>query len=90
MFQIYLLVFDGYLNVILRISMKNNYSLYSISLWGKDECFFFINKIHLLGLLTMNNNERTYFFRTKLDPHRINRNVKSITRLFFYIPFFGY
>ncbi|KAF1876899.1 hypothetical protein Lal_00033194 [Lupinus albus] len=90
MFRIYLLVFDGYLNVDFEnFNGKKNNSLYSISLWGKDGCFFFKNKIHLLGLLTMNNNERTYFFRTKLDPHRINRNVKSITRLFFYIPFFG-
>ncbi|KAL5071878.1 hypothetical protein RYX36_022765, partial [Vicia faba] len=39
-------------------------------------------KIHLLGFLAMNNNERTSFFRERTYSHRINRNVKSIRRLF--------
>nr|YP_009770048.1 NADH-plastoquinone oxidoreductase subunit 5 [Genista tinctoria]QIT00750.1 NADH-plastoquinone oxidoreductase subunit 5 [Genista tinctoria] len=92
MFRIYLLVFEGYLNVHFEnVNGKKNNSLYSLSLWGKGKegCFFFKNKIHLLGLLTINNNERTSFFRTKLDPHRINQNVKSITRLFFDITYFS-
>ncbi|KAF1860185.1 hypothetical protein Lal_00040467 [Lupinus albus] len=40
MFQIYLLVFDGYLNVDFEnFNGKKYNSLYSISLWGKDGCF---------------------------------------------------
>ena len=46
-------------------------------------------KIHLLGFLTMNNNERTSFFRERTYSHRINRNVKSIRRLFLDSTHFG-
>nr|AJE72374.1 NADH dehydrogenase subunit 5 [Baptisia alba] len=87
MFRIYLLVFEGYLNVHFEnFNGKKNSSFYSISLWGKEGNFFFFNKINLLALLTMNNNERTYFFRKKIYPHRINR--KSITRLFMDITYY--
>ena len=38
MFRIYLLVFDGYLNVHFQnFNGKKNSSFYSISLWGKEE-----------------------------------------------------
>nr|YP_010512105.1 NADH dehydrogenase subunit 5 [Myrospermum sousanum]UXL83429.1 NADH dehydrogenase subunit 5 [Myrospermum sousanum] len=90
MFRIYLLVFEGYLNVNFQnFNGKKNSSFYSISLWGKEGKKCFKKKIHLLALLTMNNNERTSFFRKKTYPHRINRNVKSITRLFIDITHFG-
>ena len=46
-------------------------------------------KIHLLALLTMNNNERTSFFRERTYSHRRNRNVKSIRRLFLDSTHFG-
>nr|YP_010864296.1 NADH-plastoquinone oxidoreductase subunit 5 [Indigofera carlesii]WGS97445.1 NADH-plastoquinone oxidoreductase subunit 5 [Indigofera carlesii] len=88
MFRIYLLVFEGYLNVHFQnFNGKKNSSFYSISLWGKEGKKK--KKITLLTLLTMNNNERTSFFWKKTSPHRINRNVKSITRLFIDIPYFG-
>nr|UWV18709.1 NADH dehydrogenase subunit 5 [Robinia pseudoacacia] len=90
MFRIYLLVFEGYFNVHFQnFNGKKNSSFYSISLWGKEGKKGLKNKIHLLALLTMNNNERTSFFRKKKYPHRINRNVKSITRLFIDITYFG-
>nr|QWY87565.1 NADH-plastoquinone oxidoreductase subunit 5 [Pterocarpus tinctorius] len=84
MFRIYLLVFEGYLNVhFQKFNGKKNDSLYSISLWGKEEKKKVKKKIHLLDLLTMKNNERESFFcKKKTYFHRINRNVKSITRLF--------
>ena len=81
MFRIYLLVFEGYLNVHFQnFNGKKKSSFYSISLWGKEVKKK--KKITLLTLLTMNNNERTSFFWKNTYPHRINRNVKSITRLF--------
>nr|QVX30290.1 NADH-plastoquinone oxidoreductase subunit 5 [Exostyles venusta] len=90
MFRIYLLVFEGYLNVYFQnFNGKKNSSFYSISLWGKEGKKILKKRIHLLALLTMNNNERTSFFRKKTYPHRINRNVKSITRLFIDITYFG-
>uniref|UniRef100_A0AAU7PJ43 NAD(P)H-quinone oxidoreductase subunit 5, chloroplastic n=1 Tax=Indigofera litoralis TaxID=3163224 RepID=A0AAU7PJ43_9FABA len=90
MFRIYLLVFEGYLNVHFQnFNGKKNGSFYSISLWGKEGKKNKKKKITLLTLLTMNNNERTSFFWKKTSPHRINRNVKSITRLFIYTPYFG-
>nr|QVX28611.1 NADH-plastoquinone oxidoreductase subunit 5 [Hymenolobium janeirense] len=90
MFRIYLLVFEGYFNVhFLNFNGKKNSSFYSISLWGKEGKKKFKKKIHLLALLTMNNNERTSFFRKNTYPHRINRNVKSITRLFIDSTYFG-
>nr|YP_010324313.1 NADH dehydrogenase subunit F [Indigofera stachyodes]UNN52164.1 NADH dehydrogenase subunit F [Indigofera stachyodes]WGS98192.1 NADH-plastoquinone oxidoreductase subunit 5 [Indigofera stachyodes] len=90
MFRIYLLVFEGYLNVHFQnFNGKKNSSFYSISLWGKEGKKKLKKKITLLTLLTMNNNERTSFFWKKTSPHRINRNVKSITRLFIDIPYFG-
>nr|YP_010512518.1 NADH dehydrogenase subunit 5 [Luetzelburgia bahiensis]UXL83842.1 NADH dehydrogenase subunit 5 [Luetzelburgia bahiensis] len=89
MFRIYLLVFEGYLNVhFQKFNGKKNSSFYSISLWGKEGKRILKKKIHLLALLTMNNNERTSFFRTKTYSHRINQNIKSITRLFIDITYF--
>nr|QVX30125.1 NADH-plastoquinone oxidoreductase subunit 5 [Sweetia fruticosa] len=89
MFRIYLLVFEGYLNVhFQKFNGKKNSSFYSISLWGKEGKRILKNKIHLLALLTMNNNERISFYRTKTYSHRINQNIKSITRLFINITYF--
>nr|QVX28514.1 NADH-plastoquinone oxidoreductase subunit 5 [Ormosia bahiensis] len=90
MFRIYLLVFEGYLNVHFQnFNGKKNSSFYSISLWGKEGKKNLKNKIHLLALLTMKNNERTSFFPKKTYPHSINQNVKSITRLFIDSTYFG-
>nr|WFG49830.1 NADH dehydrogenase subunit 5 [Caragana rosea] len=90
MFRIYLLVFEGYFNVHFQnLNGKKNSSFYSISLWGKEGKKILKKKIHLLALLTMNNNERTSFFRKRTYSHRINQNVKSITRLFLDSTYFG-
>nr|YP_009649430.1 NADH dehydrogenase subunit 5 [Cullen corylifolium]QCD16462.1 NADH dehydrogenase subunit 5 [Cullen corylifolium] len=90
MFRIYLLVFEGYLNVhFLNFNGKKNSSFYSISLWGKKEVKQKLkNKNYFLGLLRIKNNEMTSFFIQKIYPHRINKNVKNITRLFFDINYF--
>nr|YP_009454195.1 NADH dehydrogenase subunit 5 [Senegalia laeta]ATO89290.1 NADH dehydrogenase subunit 5 [Senegalia laeta] len=78
MFRIYLLVFEGYLNVNCKnFNGKKNSSFHSISLWGKEKEAK--KRMHLLSLLTINNNGRTSFFRKKTDSHRIDRNLKSIT-----------
>nr|YP_010232914.1 NADH dehydrogenase subunit F [Brachystegia eurycoma]QSX27957.1 NADH dehydrogenase subunit F [Brachystegia eurycoma] len=78
MFRIYLLVFEGHLNVHFKnYNGKKTSSFYSISCWGKE------------GQLTMNNNERASFFCKKTHPYRIDRNVKKIMRPFLFIPYFG-
>nr|QXO89963.1 NADH dehydrogenase subunit 5 [Erythrostemon pannosus] len=78
MFRIYLLVFEGYLNVNFKnYNGKKNNSFHSISLWGKEKEAK--KKMHLLSLLTMNNNGRSSFFRKKTHSHRIDRNLKNIT-----------
>nr|YP_010162594.1 NADH-plastoquinone oxidoreductase subunit 5 [Erythrina crista-galli]QRI60303.1 NADH-plastoquinone oxidoreductase subunit 5 [Erythrina crista-galli] len=91
MFRIYLLVFEGYLNVhFLNFNGKKNSSFYSISLWGnKEEKQKLKNKKFFLTFLKMNNNEMTSFFIRKIYLHRINKNVKNITRLFFDTSLFG-
>jgi len=92
MFRIYLLVFEGYLNIhFLNCNGKKDSSFYSISLWGKERKKKLKNKIDLLALLRMKNNEMTSSFLTKTYPHRIHRNVKNITHFFFFdsTHFFG-
>nr|YP_009771789.1 NADH dehydrogenase subunit 5 [Barnebydendron riedelii]QIT02574.1 NADH dehydrogenase subunit 5 [Barnebydendron riedelii] len=78
MFRIYLLVFEGHLNVHFKnYNGKKTSSFYSISCWGKE------------GQLTMNNNERASFFCKKTHSYRIDRNVKKIMRPFIVISYFG-
>nr|YP_009715452.1 NADH-plastoquinone oxidoreductase subunit 5 [Colvillea racemosa]QGL08565.1 NADH-plastoquinone oxidoreductase subunit 5 [Colvillea racemosa]QIS96161.1 NADH dehydrogenase subunit 5 [Colvillea racemosa] len=78
MFRIYLLVFEGYLNVNFQnYNGKKNSSFHSISLWGKKKEAK--KKMHLLSLLTMNNNGSASFFRKKTHSHRIARSLKNIT-----------
>nr|UDD74314.1 NADH-plastoquinone oxidoreductase subunit 5 [Discaria toumatou] len=90
MFRIYLLTFEGHLNVQFQIySGKKNSSFYSISLWGKEKEGQKVikKKIRLLTLLTMNNNERTSFFSKKA--YRIDSNLRSMMRPFITISHFG-
>nr|YP_009770214.1 NADH dehydrogenase subunit 5 [Storckiella pancheri]QIT00916.1 NADH dehydrogenase subunit 5 [Storckiella pancheri] len=89
MFRIYLLVFEGYLNVHFKNYNGKKSSFYSISLWGKEGKKMLKKKIHLLDLLTTNNNKRASFFWKKTHPHRIDRNVKNITWPFIDITYFG-
>nr|YP_009573868.1 NADH-plastoquinone oxidoreductase subunit 5 [Fagus sylvatica]YP_011020968.1 NADH-plastoquinone oxidoreductase subunit 5 [Fagus taurica]QBM31062.1 NADH-plastoquinone oxidoreductase subunit 5 [Fagus sylvatica]UBY46815.1 NADH dehydrogenase subunit F [Fagus sylvatica]UBY46898.1 NADH dehydrogenase subunit F [Fagus sylvatica]UBY46981.1 NADH dehydrogenase subunit F [Fagus sylvatica]UBY47064.1 NADH dehydrogenase subunit F [Fagus sylvatica] len=95
MFRIYLLTFEGYLNVNFQnYSGKTNNSFYSISLWGKERKKKIQKKINLLSLLTINNNktinnknERISFFWKKTYP--IDINVRKTTRPFITITRFG-
>nr|AKZ22152.1 NADH dehydrogenase subunit 5 [Verbena hastata] len=72
MFRIYLLTFEGHLNVHFQnYSGKQNTSFYSISLWGKG-CSKRINKT--FRLLTMNDNESFSFFSKKTYQNIRKRN----------------
>ncbi|KAL4339131.1 hypothetical protein AHAS_Ahas12G0279500 [Arachis hypogaea] len=83
MFRIYLLVFEGYFNVHFQnLNGKKKNSLYSISLWGKERKQKVNKRFYLIDLLTLINNDQKYlFFNKRAYFHRINQNVKSITRL---------
>ncbi|KAF3449798.1 hypothetical protein FNV43_RR05876 [Rhamnella rubrinervis] len=88
MFRIYLLTFEGHLNVHFQTySGKKKSPFYSISLWGKEGPKVIKKKNSLLALLTMNNNQRTSFFCKKT--YRIDSNVTSITQPFSTISRFG-
>nr|WHN56686.1 NADH-plastoquinone oxidoreductase subunit 5 [Actaea japonica] len=72
MFRMYLLTFEGHLNVNLKnYSGKKNNAFYSISIWGKKKGSKVIKKNFLLS--TMNNNEGGSFFSKKAYP--IDSNV---------------
>nr|QWY88329.1 NADH-plastoquinone oxidoreductase subunit 5 [Leplaea cedrata] len=76
MFRIYLLTFEGHLNVCFQnYSGKKSNSFYSISLWGKEEQNSIKKDFRLVALLTMNNNERASFFSKKT--YRIASNVTN-------------
>nr|UQK92813.1 NADH-plastoquinone oxidoreductase subunit 5 [Tapiscia sinensis] len=80
MFRIYLLTFEGHLNVNFQnYSGKTNNSFYSISLWGKEGTKTLNRNFRLLSLLTMNNKERSSFFWKKT--YRIDGNVRNGTFL---------
>nr|YP_010926505.1 ndhF [Oreomunnea mexicana]WKF53487.1 ndhF [Oreomunnea mexicana] len=98
MFRIYLLTFEGSLNVNFQnYSGKTNNSFYSISLWGKDKESLWgkdkegkkiIKKdFRLLSLLKMNNNERISFLGKKTYP--IDINIRKMTRPFITIANFS-
>lgn len=76
MFRVYLLTFEGHLNVhFQKYNGKKNSSFYSISIWGKEETKM-IKKIFRLS--TINNNQRDSFFSKKTYP--IDGNVRSMPR----------
>nr|ARD01265.1 NADH-plastoquinone oxidoreductase subunit 5 [Kelseya uniflora] len=90
MFRIYLLAFEGHLNVYFQTySGKKNSAFYSMSLWGKDKEGQNIikNKFRLLDLLMTKNNEKTYLLKT----YRIDRNenVRSMVQPSISITRFG-
>nr|YP_010962850.1 NADH-plastoquinone oxidoreductase subunit 5 [Senna multiglandulosa]WNI02390.1 NADH-plastoquinone oxidoreductase subunit 5 [Senna multiglandulosa] len=87
MFRIYLLVFEGNLNVNFKnYNGKKNSSFHSISLWGKEKEVK--KKKYLLSLLTINNNGRASSFRKKTHSYRIDRNIKNIPWPFIDITYF--
>nr|WKK48655.1 NADH dehydrogenase subunit F [Rotala rotundifolia] len=77
MFRIYLLTFDGHLNVQFQnYSGKKSSSFYSISLWGKEIPKRIQKKFRLVTLLSMDNNEKVSFFWNKT--YKIDGNIKNI------------
>nr|QWY85074.1 NADH-plastoquinone oxidoreductase subunit 5 [Diospyros crassiflora] len=77
MFRIYLLTFEGHLNVHFQnYSGKKSTSFYSISLWGKEGSKTIKKSVHLLTLLRMNNNESTSSLKKKT--YRMDKNVKKM------------
>nr|QFQ37851.1 NADH-plastoquinone oxidoreductase subunit 5 [Driessenia sp. Liu 674] len=86
MFRIYLLTFEGHLNVHFKnYSGQKSGSCYSISPWGKE-----IQKNKFSLLLSINNNENEkgifFFFNTT---YRIFDNGKKMIRPFISIACFG-
>nr|WOC91211.1 NADH-plastoquinone oxidoreductase subunit F [Utricularia flaccida] len=79
MFRIYLLTFEGHLNVYFQnYSGNQNISLYSLSIWGKGSSKRIKKKFRLLR---MNNNEKSYdlFFKNIYGSDQ-NDNVRKINR----------
>nr|YP_010757133.1 NADH dehydrogenase subunit 5 [Colona auriculata]UNV39021.1 NADH dehydrogenase subunit 5 [Colona auriculata] len=78
MFRIYLLTFEGHLNIHFQnYSGKKNSSFYSIKLWGKEEKKTINRNFRLFPLLTMNKNERASLFWKKPYRIRTGGNVKK-------------
>nr|YP_009891812.1 NADH dehydrogenase subunit 5 [Moriera spinosa]QKK38185.1 NADH dehydrogenase subunit 5 [Moriera spinosa] len=78
MFRIYLLTFEGHLNTyFLNYSGKKSNSVYSISLWGKEDGKKINRNFCLVPLLTMNNKKEASFFSKKT--YKINNNVRNQT-----------
>nr|ANY93427.1 NdhF [Hagenia abyssinica] len=88
MFRIYLLTFEGHLNVYFQnYSGKKNGSFYSMSLWGKKGPKIMKTSFRLFDLLMMKNNERAFFLNTyQIDS---NENVRSMVQPFISITNFG-
>nr|APB95180.1 NADH dehydrogenase subunit 5 [Daucus crinitus] len=88
MFRIYLLTFEGHLNVHFQnYSGKKNTPFYSISLWGKEDSKRINKNFSLLMLLTMKNPEIFSFFSKKT--YQIDQNARTITQPFITITRFG-
>nr|QIB03063.1 NADH-plastoquinone oxidoreductase subunit 5 protein [Oliveria decumbens] len=88
MFRIYLLTFEGHLNVHFQnYSGKKNTPFYSISLWGKEESKRINKNFRLLTLLTMKNNDIFSFFSKKT--YLIDQNARNTTQPFITITRFG-
>nr|YP_010134554.1 NADH-plastoquinone oxidoreductase subunit 5 [Bupleurum commelynoideum]QWM94044.1 NADH-plastoquinone oxidoreductase subunit 5 [Bupleurum commelynoideum] len=87
MFRIYLLTFEGHLNVHFQnYSGKKTTPFYSISLWGKERSKRITKNFRLLELLTMNNHEIASFFSKKT--YRIDQNARNSTQPFLTITHF--
>nr|YP_009575727.1 NADH dehydrogenase subunit 5 [Pseudostellaria setulosa]QBJ06417.1 NADH dehydrogenase subunit 5 [Pseudostellaria setulosa] len=83
MFRIYLLTFDGYLNLYCKnYSGKKSSSLYLISLWGKERFKTKNKNLFLLTLLTMNNNNRESSAVFMKKPYKNSENSLKMMRYF--------
>nr|YP_010420575.1 NADH-plastoquinone oxidoreductase subunit 5 [Touchardia latifolia]USG54295.1 NADH-plastoquinone oxidoreductase subunit 5 [Touchardia latifolia] len=88
MFRIYLLTFEGHLNLYFQTYSEKKKSLvYSTSLWGREGQGVIQPKYSLLSLLTINNYKRILFFFKKKN--QLHSNGRSMTVPFFTIPYFG-
>nr|APB95435.1 NADH dehydrogenase subunit 5 [Daucus guttatus] len=88
MFRIYLLTFEGHLNVHFQnYSGKKNTPFYSISLWGKEDSKTINKNFSLLTLLTMKNPDIFSFFSKKT--YQVDQNARNITQPFITITRFG-
>nr|YP_010423184.1 NADH-plastoquinone oxidoreductase subunit 5 [Laportea oligoloba]USG96658.1 NADH-plastoquinone oxidoreductase subunit 5 [Laportea oligoloba] len=87
MFRIYLLTFEGHLNVYFQTYSENKKSsVYSTSLWGREGQGLIKPNYSLLPLLTSNNYKRIPFFFKKKT--KLHINISSMTVPFFTIPYF--
>nr|QXI88369.1 NADH-plastoquinone oxidoreductase subunit 5 [Kalanchoe delagoensis]QXI88539.1 NADH-plastoquinone oxidoreductase subunit 5 [Kalanchoe daigremontiana] len=76
MFRIYLLTFEGHLNINFQnYSGKTSSLAYSISLWGKESQKTKKKQMSLLTLLPINNNNKAGTFFISTNTCRINDNV---------------
>nr|YP_010507684.1 NADH-plastoquinone oxidoreductase subunit 5 [Talinum fruticosum]UXG55641.1 NADH-plastoquinone oxidoreductase subunit 5 [Talinum fruticosum] len=85
MFRIYLLTFEGHLNIYFKnYSGKKSSSFYSISLWGKEglKTMNIPKNFGLLTLLTMNYKERDSFFSKTKNLYKIDGNLIKMIRSF--------
>nr|YP_009684252.1 NADH-plastoquinone oxidoreductase subunit 5 [Pseudostellaria heterophylla]QDP18186.1 NADH-plastoquinone oxidoreductase subunit 5 [Pseudostellaria heterophylla] len=83
MFRIYLLTFDGHLNLYCKnYSGKKSSSLYLISLWGKERFKTKNKNLSLLTLLTMNNNNRESSAVFMKKPYQNSENSLKMMRYF--------
>uniref|UniRef100_UPI0030FEA67D NADH dehydrogenase subunit F n=1 Tax=Gamocarpha macrocephala TaxID=1131401 RepID=UPI0030FEA67D len=88
MCRIYLLTFEGHLNVHLKnYSGKRNTPFYSISLWGKEGSKISKKNFHLVTLLKMKKNDRASFFSKKVS--KIDENVRNMVQPFLSITHLG-
>nr|YP_010579701.1 NADH-plastoquinone oxidoreductase subunit 5 [Ilex pedunculosa]UZS76493.1 NADH-plastoquinone oxidoreductase subunit 5 [Ilex pedunculosa] len=87
MFRIYLLTFEGHLNVNFQnYSGKKNTPFYSISLWGKGDSRGINTNFRLLSLLRMNNQNASLKIK---KTYRIDENVRNRTQPVITITHFG-
>nr|YP_010420238.1 NADH-plastoquinone oxidoreductase subunit 5 [Nanocnide lobata]USG53707.1 NADH-plastoquinone oxidoreductase subunit 5 [Nanocnide lobata] len=85
MFRIYLLTFEGHLNVYFQTySVKKKNSVYSTSLWGREGQGSIKTNFSLLPLLTRHKDKRIIFFFKNKNP----LNGSSMIVPFFTIPKF--
>nr|YP_010697406.1 NADH dehydrogenase subunit F [Aulacospermum tianschanicum]WCF70271.1 NADH dehydrogenase subunit F [Aulacospermum tianschanicum] len=88
MFRIYLLTFEGHLNVHFQnYSGKKNTPFYSIYLWGKEDSKRINKNFRLLTLLTIKNHDIFSFFSKKT--YLIDQNARNTTQPFITITRFG-
>nr|YP_010428521.1 NADH-plastoquinone oxidoreductase subunit 5 [Tetracera sarmentosa]USO20364.1 NADH-plastoquinone oxidoreductase subunit 5 [Tetracera sarmentosa] len=89
MFRIYLLTFEGHFHIHFKnYSGKKNSLVYSMSLWGNEGTKPITKnfRLHLLTLLILNNNEKSFFLKKKT--YQVYANGKTLTCPFITIPYF--